>query len=115
MTIDAKTLRNVRLFATLEEPSGFQITNAVEQPFQRGAVIVRAQEPARSVFIVREGGVKEMQVTPEGKEVILALHGPGDLFGEMATFNGNTAPTTAVAVTSSRVLVVPREDWLQLL
>ena len=50
---------------------------------------MRANEPARSVFIVREGGVKEAQITPEGKEVILALHGPGDLFGELAQFHGN--------------------------
>jgi CRP/FNR family transcriptional regulator len=115
MSIDFETLRSVRLFAGLDEPATFELPNAVEQRHARGAVIVRAQEPARSVFILREGGVKESLTTPEGKEVILALHGPGDLFGELAAFNGNQVVATATAVTASRVLAVPREDWLQML
>jgi CRP-like cAMP-binding protein len=46
--------------------------------------------------------------------VILALHGPGDLFGELAPFHGGEAPATAVAVTPSRIFAVPREDWLRM-
>ena len=79
MTVDLETLRGMPLFAELDEPAMFSLSGAAEQSFPRGATIVRANEPARSVFIVREGGVKEAQITPEGKEVILALHGPGDL------------------------------------
>jgi CRP-like cAMP-binding protein len=114
MTIDLETLRSVRVFAGLDEPAVFNLTNSAEQRYPRGAVIVHAQEPARSIYIVREGGVKESQVTPEGKEVILALHGPDDLFGELALFNGQQAPATATAVTACKVLVVPREEWAQL-
>src|SRR5205823_4018290 len=59
----------------------------------------------------REGGVKEAQITPEGKEVILALHGPGDLFGELAQFHGNQMTATCTSLLPTKVLMVPREDW----
>jgi CRP/FNR family cyclic AMP-dependent transcriptional regulator len=55
--------------------------------------------------------VKEAQITPEGKEVILALHGPGDLFGELAQFHGNQVTATCTTLLPTKVLMVPREDW----
>ena len=98
MTVDLETLRGMPLFADLDEPAMFSLSGAAEQSYPRGATIVRANEPARSVFIVREGGVKEAQITPEGKEVILALHGPGDIFGELAQFHGNQMTATCTTL-----------------
>jgi CRP-like cAMP-binding protein len=115
MTIDMETLRGVDLLANLDEPARFHLQSAVEQTFSRGMTILRANEPARSIFIVREGGVKEVQTTPEGKEVILALHGPGDVFGDLALWNGETAPASAIAMMQSKVLAVPKESWQRVL
>lgn len=110
MTIDIETLRGVSPIA--EEP-GLEIPNAVEQTFSRGATIMRAREPMRSVFLVREGGVKESQITPEGKEVILGLLGPGELFGDVTGLGGETSPTTVVAMLPTKALVVAREDFMR--
>jgi CRP/FNR family transcriptional regulator len=115
MTVDLESLRSTPLFADLDEPAMFSLSGAAEQSFPRGTTIVRANEPARSVYIVREGGVKESQITPEGKEVILALHGPGDLFGELAQFHGNQMTATCTTLLPSKVIVVPRDDWERLL
>jgi CRP/FNR family transcriptional regulator, cyclic AMP receptor protein len=110
---DIETLRGASPLSE-GEPARFELPGATEQSFQRGAAIVRAREPQRSVFLVREGGVKESQVTPEGKEVILGLLGPGDLFGDLAGLGGELAPTSVVAMLPTRVTAVPREDWLRL-
>ncbi|HEY7954588.1 MAG TPA: Crp/Fnr family transcriptional regulator [Polyangia bacterium] len=116
MTIDIESLRGVSWLAELDEPARFELSGAVEENVARGAVIVRANEPSRAVFIVREGGVKEVQTTPEGKEVILALHGPGDLFGDLAPWHdGGAAPAAAIALIQSKVLSVPRESWERVL
>jgi CRP/FNR family transcriptional regulator len=115
MTIDIETLRGVGWLAELDEPARFNLANAVEQNFPRGAAIMRAREPARSVFILREGGAKESQTTPEGKEVILALHGPGDLFGDVAALLGDAAPTSVTAMIPTKVLAMSREDWARML
>ena len=115
MTIDMETLRGVDLLANLDEPARYHLQSAVEQSFGRGMTIQRANEPARSVYFVREGGVKEVQTTPEGKEVILALHGPGDIFGDLALTDGQHSPATAVAMIPSKVLMVPRDAWMRML
>jgi CRP/FNR family transcriptional regulator len=115
MSIDIETLRGVDLLANLGEPARFQLENAVEQSYGRGMTILRASEPSRYVYIVREGGVKEVQTTPEGKEVILALHGPGDLFGDLAQFDNEQAPASAIALTASKVLAVPKDAWQRML
>jgi CRP/FNR family cyclic AMP-dependent transcriptional regulator len=110
MTIDIETLRGMKLFEGFEAPP-LDLSNAFEESYSRGQMIVRAHDPARFIYLVREGGVKEVQVTPEGKEVILSLHGPGDLFGELAPFHNGEAPASAVAVAPSRVLCIARDDW----
>jgi CRP/FNR family transcriptional regulator len=114
MTVDLETLRGVPLFAELDEPTMFNLT-AVEQTFPRGATVMRANEPSRAVYIVAEGGVKEAQITPEGKEVIMALHGPGDLFGELAAFHSNQVTATCTTLLPTRALVVQRDDWDRML
>ena len=114
MSIDIETLRGVSWLANLDEAK-YNLAGAVEQSYARGMTIVRANEPVRAVYIVREGGVKETQSTPEGKEVILALHGPGDLFGDLALFNNDQAPASAIALMASKVVVVPRDAWMRLI
>jgi CRP-like cAMP-binding protein len=111
MSIDMESLRSVSWLEELNEPARYNLSGASEQSFGRGMTIVRANEPARAIYIVREGGVKEVQTTPEGKEVILALHGPGDLFGDLPPYNGDTAQANAVALMPSKVLQVPRDSW----
>lgn len=111
MTIDMEALRGVPGLPELDEPARFNLQNAQEQTFGRGMTIVRASEPTRSVYIVREGGVKEIQTTPEGKEVILAMHGPGDVFGDL----GDQAEATAVTLMATKVLTVPKDGWVRTL
>jgi CRP-like cAMP-binding protein len=110
MTLSASALRNVPLFANVEE-SRFNLLGATEETYQRGEVIARAHEPASSLFILQDGAVKELVSTPEGKEVILAIHGPGDLFGEVVTGADGLLPAGAVALYPSRVLRISRESW----
>jgi CRP-like cAMP-binding protein len=115
MSIDIESLRNdVSWLANLEEPARFNLASASEQTFARGMTILRAHEPARAAYIVREGGVKEIQNTPEGKEVILAMHGPGDLFGDLGLYGNDQAPASAVAMAATRVVMVPKEAWQRL-
>jgi CRP-like cAMP-binding protein len=114
MTLTSSPARSV-FFSELEE-SRVELPGAVPETYQRLEVIARAHEPATAIFLLREGVVKEALSTPEGKEVILALHGPGDLFGEIygAPPDGERI-AGAQALVSSSVLRIPRDAWEQLL
>jgi CRP-like cAMP-binding protein len=119
MSIDIDAWRQVSWLPDLAEPERYALSSAVEETVSRGSTILHAHDTPRAVYIVREGGVKEVQGTPEGKEVILGLYGTGDLFG---AFLGDSIPpseqgarTSVAALISTKLLVVPRETWTTLL
>ncbi|HEY5616055.1 MAG TPA: Crp/Fnr family transcriptional regulator [Bacteroidota bacterium] len=41
-------------------------------------------EPSRSIFFLKEGHVKISRLTPDGKEAIVDVVGPGEIFGELS-------------------------------
>jgi CRP-like cAMP-binding protein len=72
-------------------------------------------DEASSLFVVRLGMLKVSRTTASGRERILALLGPGDLFGEMSLLDGWNRDATVTAVTTATVLELPQErfdHWL---
>jgi CRP-like cAMP-binding protein len=50
------------------------------------------------VFVVVAGRVKVSEVTPDGREIMLAVDGPGDLLGEFEAVDPDSGPRTAANV-----------------
>lgn len=88
---------------------------ALVRTFKRRAIIYSPTEPGQSVMVLASGRVKIKDVTPDGKETILAFIEEGEIFGELALFGAEPRDEFAVAVESSRILVIPREDLLWLM
>ncbi len=66
--------------------------------FNRGATIVMQGDHSETVFVVVAGRVKVSQVTPDGREIVLAVDGPGDLLGEFEAVDPDSGPRTAANV-----------------
>ena len=56
-----------------------------------------ADESGDVFCLIRQGQVKVTMISPEGKEIILSLLGPGDFFGEMALLDDEPRSATIVA------------------
>lgn len=56
--------------------------------YQSGELIFSQGEEAATFFIILEGQVQIYKISREGKEMILHLFGPGDMFAEMPIFSG---------------------------
>jgi CRP/FNR family cyclic AMP-dependent transcriptional regulator len=50
--------------------------------FRRNETVFAQGDPATSVIYVQEGGVRLTVVNNDGKEAVVAIHGPGDFVGE---------------------------------
>jgi CRP/FNR family transcriptional regulator, cyclic AMP receptor protein len=74
---------------------------------RKGQTIFQQGDPADSVFILRKGKVKVYVVSEQGKEVVVAIHGKGDFFGE-GCLSGQ--PRRLATVTSMTECVVMRID-----
>jgi CRP/FNR family transcriptional regulator len=86
------------------------LADSPSRTFAHGQTIVRQGEPATCLFLVRSGAVRLSAVTASGREVVVAVLGVGDVFGEVALLGAGTSPVDARAVggASVTVLSVPR-------
>jgi CRP/FNR family transcriptional regulator, cyclic AMP receptor protein len=74
--------------------------------FPAGATICVQGEPTTHVFILLAGWAKALFVTNDGHEFLLALHGPGDIVGELAGETGGYRQATVQAIDAVRSLIV---------
>lgn len=88
---------------------------ALEKSFERGRVVFSEGQSAHGFFIVTSGKVKIFKISPDGKEQILHLFGPGEPFGEVPVFEGRPFPAHAVALADSRFIFFPRNAFVELI
>ncbi len=81
---------------------------------KRRAAIFSTGDPGNGFYLVKEGRVKVFMLSPDGKEQILHIVGPGESFGEVAVFAGQSFPAHAVALENSRLVFLPRDDFVTL-
>ena len=66
--------------------------------YRRGAPIVIQGDHSDTVFVVVAGRVKVTLVTADGREILLAVDGPGELLGEFEAVDPDSGPRTAANV-----------------
>jgi CRP/FNR family transcriptional regulator len=86
-----------------------------DQVFRKGSTIFSEGEEANGFYVVMTGRVKIFKLSPDGKEQILHLFGPGEPFGEVPVFTGQHFPANAEALEESRVLFFPRKSFVDLI
>ena len=78
-------------------------------------VIVQEGEPGQALYLIVEGGVKIASYTIDGREIVLALLGPGSFFGELALLDGRPRSATVIATAPTSLVQVRRGEFLDLL
>jgi CRP/FNR family transcriptional regulator len=81
------------------------MADGVTRRFPHGEVIVRQGEEQACLFLVTEGAVRLASVTQSGREVVVALLGIGELFGESALL-GEPSPVEARSVGCTEVVAL---------
>lgn len=74
----------------------------------RGGTVFREGEPASGLFVITEGRVKLVRLSPAGREQVLHVEGAGASLAEVPVFDGGGYVATAVALTDARLLFVER-------
>jgi CRP-like cAMP-binding protein len=74
-------------------------------------VILFEDDPGDALFVVVTGQVKVVLVGEDGREVILAVLGQGDFFGEMSLIDDEPRSAHVIAMDDSSLLVLRREDF----
>ena len=108
--------RKFALFAELDDRELAQIAAVAKtRHYAKDDVIFHADESGDVFCLIRDGQVKVTMISPEGKEIILSLLGPGDFFGEMALLDDEPRSATVVATEPLDLVTIWRSDFLTIL
>lgn len=83
--------------------------------YAASAVIFAQGDPGDSVLYIQKGAVRLSVLSHAGKEAIVGVLGPGDFLGEGALAGQSIRMGTATAVSPTTLLVVPKQQMMQLL
>jgi CRP-like cAMP-binding protein len=80
--------------------------------FARGNALAHAEQIGDRVLILLDGHVKLTRVTEDGRDVLLAIRGPGDLVGEQSAIDGLPRSASVVALDAVEALALTPDDFL---
>ena len=72
-------------------------------------------DEATGFYLLLEGKVRVYKASPEGKEQILHQINPGQIFAEVAIFEGQRYPANCSALQDSVVAFFPQNDFIKLI
>jgi CRP/FNR family transcriptional regulator, cyclic AMP receptor protein len=88
---------------------------ARRRTFSKGEVVVHAGDPADSLHLIVQGRFAVRVMTRLGETALLAVHGPGDAFGELALVSpGAQRSATVSALEVGETRSVYRDDFARL-
>ena len=109
-------LRSVSLFWDLSDKElGYISDKMISRTFDSGSYIFLEDSDGEQCFFVVKGSVKVTRLSKDGKEVILAMMGLGDFFGEMSLLDGRSRSANIISLEKTEVLTLNREDFLEVL
>ncbi len=89
---------------------GFQI-----KEFKKNSIIFYQSDHSTDLYIVLSGSVKASLLNEDGDELTLCEFKKGDFFGEMSLIDGKPRSATITALEDSRLAVLTRARFIELL
>ena len=96
---------NLEALAALCEP----------RPTERRQRLFGEGEPGAAIYVLAAGKVRLYRTSPDGREVVIKVISPGEVFAEVVLFETKRYPVTAQVLQPGLVHRVPRESFLRLL
>ena len=106
-------LRKHPIFADLEPEAFEQLCRyAKHSTLKRGTTLFSKGDPGHSLYAVISGTVKMSISSPDGRNAILNIVGPGEIFGEIALLDGQARSTDAIANSNCELFVIDRREFI---
>ncbi|WP_236790718.1 Crp/Fnr family transcriptional regulator [Amycolatopsis sp. GM8] len=104
-----ETLARAGIFQGVEPAAAEALAQTLDSvEFPRGHVIFTEGEPGDKLYILLAGKVKIGRKSPDGRENLLWIAGPSDMFGELSIFDPGPRTSSATTVTDVRAVSMDR-------
>ncbi len=109
-------LHTVPIFSDLNKNDIAKISDKmISRTYDKGQIILMEEDLGETFFVMASGSVKITRLSDDGREVILAILGEGDFFGEMSLLDGVGRSANVISLELSEVLTLSRNDFLYIL
>lgn len=107
-------LKRFNFFTCLSEGDRESFSKVIiEKRYKKKEMIFLPGEKGDKVYMLKAGVVKLSKYSEGGKEIIMSMVNPGEIFGELALIANTTREFVAEAMMDSYVCIATREDFLQ--
>jgi len=104
------------LFEALDDESAKAVrAGMVDVQLARGDRLFGEGDAGDRLYVISEGKIKLTRSASDGRENLLGVLGPGDMFGELSLFDPRPRTAAAVAVTDAHLFALGHDylrEWL---
>jgi CRP-like cAMP-binding protein len=112
----AAALRGVPFLRELDRQSLMELAAASRVVnVGKGEDIFAEGDPCRGMFLLLSGSVKIYRAASSGREQIIAVESVGAVIAELPLLDGQAYPASCAAIEESRLLLVPRAAFEEIL
>ena len=86
-----------------------------DKEYKKGQLVFSEGDEGVGFYLVISGRVKVYKLSPEGKEQIMHIFGPGQPFAEVPVFEGSRYPANAEAMDYCRLFFFPKRGFVSLI
>ena len=111
---DSDVLRQAPLFSGLDDEAADALrASLIECRLRRSEVLFREGDEGHQLYVVTDGKVKMGRTSADGRENLLAVLGPGQMFGELSLFDPGPRQSTVTAVTDCVMQSLTHDELLK--
>lgn len=105
------------LFAPIDVDAARALLTTMDRvELPRGTSVFVEGDEGDRLFLIASGSVKLGRRSPDGRESLLSVMGPGDMFGELSLFDPGRRTATATTVSDTVLLELTHDElvvWLE--
>jgi CRP/FNR family transcriptional regulator, cyclic AMP receptor protein len=108
--VDEAVIRKAPIFLGLDSSAADALRASMNLvKLRKGQSLFKEGDDGDHLFVVSSGKVKLGTKSVDGRENLLMILGPGDMFGELSLFDSGPRTATATAVTDSKLLALGQD------
>ncbi|SKC40353.1 Crp/Fnr family transcriptional regulator [Krasilnikoviella flava] len=112
--MDDTVVLSAPLFADMEsEETKALFESMIPVELTRGDVLFREGEPGDRLYVIAQGKIKLGRRSSDGRENLLSILGPGEMFGELSLFDPGPRTATASSVSDALVYELRHQALVQ--
>ena len=116
MSTEQDVVRKAPLFTALDDAAAASLRASMDSvKIAKGSVLFAEGDEGDHLYVIVDGKLKLGTSSGDGRENLLSILGPGEMFGELSLFDPGPRTSTATAVTDAKLLSLGQEKlipWL---